>query len=76
MSYDTTLGLWQQTPWFGWGLEAYTNHGAVEVAKHMDGLFFSATQNIFLEMLYSLGVVGSALVLATLTRVLWMAMRR
>jgi cell division protein FtsW (lipid II flippase) len=26
-------------------------------------------------MLYSLGVVGSALVLATLARVLWMAMR-
>lgn len=73
--YDTTWGLWQQAPWFGWGLEAYKNHGAVEVAKHMDGLFFPAPHNILLEMLYSLGVVGSALVLATLGRILWMAMR-
>lgn len=73
--YDTTWALWQQAPWFGWGLEAYTTHGAVEVAKHMDGLFFPAPHNILLEMLYSLGVVGSALVLATLGRVLWMAMR-
>jgi O-antigen ligase len=73
--YDTTWGLWQQAPWFGWGLEAYGNHGAVEVAKHMSGLFFPAPHNILLEMLYSLGVVGSALVLATLGRVLWMAMR-
>lgn len=73
--YDTTWGLWQQAPWFGWGLEAYKNHGAVEVAKHMGGLFFPAPHNILLEMLYSLGVVGSALVLATLGRILWMAMR-
>lgn len=73
--YDTTWGLWQQAPWFGWGLEAYKNHGAIEVAKHMGGLFFPAPHNILLEMLYSLGVVGSALVLATLGRVLWMAMR-
>lgn len=73
--YDTTWGLWQKAPWFGWGLEAYKNHGAVEVAKHMGGLFFPAPHNVLLEMLYSLGVVGSALVLATLGRVLWMAMR-
>lgn len=73
--YDTTWALWQQAPWFGWGLDAYTTHGAVEVAKHMGGLFFPAPHNILLEMLYSLGVVGSALVLATLGRVLWMAMR-
>jgi hypothetical protein len=73
--YDTTWGLWQQAPWFGWGLEAYGNHGAVEVAKHMSGLFFPAPHNILLEMLYSLGVVGSALVLATLGRILWLAMR-
>ncbi|MFQ3216814.1 O-antigen ligase family protein [Paraperlucidibaca sp.] len=73
--YDTTWGLWQQAPWFGWGLEAYKNHGAVEVAKHMGGLFFPAPHNILLEMLYSLGVVGSALVLATLGRILWLAMR-
>lgn len=73
--YDTTWGLWQQAPWFGWGLEAYGNHGAVEVAKHMSGLFFPAPHNILLEMLYSLGVVGCALVLATLGRILWMAMR-
>ena len=72
--YDTTWALWQQAPWFGWGLDAYTTHGAVEVAKHMDGLFFPAPHNVLLEMLYSLGVVGSALVLATLGRVLWMAM--
>ena len=73
--YDTTWALWQQAPWFGWGLEAYTTHGAVEVAKHMGGLFFPAPHNILLEMLYSLGVVGCALVLATLGRILWMAMR-
>ncbi len=73
--YDTTWGLWQQAPWFGWGLDAYKNHGAAEVAKHMGGLFFPAPHNILLEMLYSLGVVGSALVLVTLGRVLWMAMR-
>lgn len=73
--YDTTWALWQQAPWFGWGLEAYGNHGAVEVAKHMGGLFFPAPHNILLEMLYSLGVVGSALVLATLGRILWLAMR-
>lgn len=73
--YDTTWGLWQQAPWFGWGLGAYGSHGAVEVAKHMGGLFFPAPHNILLEMLYSLGVVGSALVLATLGRILWMAMR-
>lgn len=73
--YDTTWGLWQQAPWFGWGLSAYGNHGAVEVAKHMSGLFFPAPHNILLEMLYSLGVVGSALVLATLGRILWLAMR-
>lgn len=73
--YDTTWALWQQAPWFGWGLEAYTTHGAVEVAKHMSGLFFPAPHNILLEMLYSLGLVGSALVLITLGRILWMAMR-
>lgn len=73
--YDTTWALWQQAPWFGWGLEAYTTHGAVEVAKHMSGLFFPAPHNILLEMLYSLGLVGSALVLVTLGRILWMAMR-
>lgn len=73
--YDTTWALWQQEPWFGWGLEAYTTHGAVEVAKHMSGLFFPAPHNILLEMLYSLGLVGSALVLVTLGRILWMAMR-
>lgn len=73
--YDTTWALWQQAPWFGWGLEAYTTHGAVEVAKHMDGLFFPAPHNILLEMLYSLGLAGSALVLITLGRILWMAMR-
>ena len=73
--YDTTWGLWQQAPWFGWGLEAYKNHGAVEVAKHMGGLFFPAPHNILLEMLYSLGVIGCVLVLATLGRILWLAMR-
>tara|TARA_R110001592_G_scaffold227740_2_gene484066 strand:+ start:1726 stop:2973 length:1248 start_codon:yes stop_codon:yes gene_type:complete len=73
--YDTTWGLWQQAPWFGWGLGAYGSHGAVEVAKHMGGLFFPAPHNILLEMLYSLGVVGSALVLATLGRILWLTMR-
>lgn len=73
--YDTTWALWQQAPWFGWGLEAYTTHGAVEVAKHMSGLFFPAPHNILLEMLYSLGLAGSALVLITLGRILWMAMR-
>lgn len=73
--YDTTWALWQQAPWFGWGLSAYGSHGAVEVAKHMGGLFFPAPHNILLEMLYSLGVVGSALVLATLGRTLWLAMR-
>ncbi|MFD0950020.1 O-antigen ligase family protein [Paraperlucidibaca wandonensis] len=73
--YDTTWGLWQQAPWFGWGLEAYKNHGAVEVAKHMDGLFFPAPHNILLEILYSLGVIGCVLVLATLGRILWLAMR-
>ena len=73
--YDTTWGLWQQAPWFGWGLEAYGNHGAVEVAKHMGGLFFPAPHNILLEILYSLGVIGCVLVLATLGRILWLAMR-
>ncbi len=73
--YDTTWALWQQAPWFGWGLDAYGSHGAIEVAKHMDGLFFPAPHNILLEMLYSLGLIGSALVLATLGRILWLAMR-
>jgi len=73
--YDTVWSLWQQAPWFGWGLKAFKTHAAVEIASNMGGHSFTAPHNILLEMLYSMGVIGSTLLMVALGRILWLAMQ-
>lgn len=73
--YNTVWDLWQQAPWFGWGLKAFKTHAAVEIAHNMGNYGFTAPHNILLEMLYSLGLIGTALMLTSLVRILWLAMR-
>ncbi|WP_181898989.1 O-antigen ligase family protein [Paraperlucidibaca baekdonensis] len=71
--YDTIWHLWQQAPWFGWGLKAFKSHAAVDIAAVMRGAQFTAPHNVLLEMLYSLGIIGTILVLTSLGRITWQA---
>lgn len=57
MIYTTLLEHWQQSPWFGWGMGSYKHLAASQVS----GKAFLYPHHIYLEGLYSLGVVGMLL---------------
>lgn len=71
--YDTVWNLWQQAPWFGWGLKAFKSHAALDIAVAMKGAQFTAPHNVLLELLYTLGIVGTALALTSIGRIAWLA---
>lgn len=74
--YAALLDAWQQSPWFGWGMHSYKHLAAAQV----DGRSFLYPHHIYLEALFSLGIVGLILLTAMLLSLMrfldWQQVRR
>ncbi|MBY4676435.1 O-antigen ligase family protein [Marinobacterium arenosum] len=73
--YRALLEQWQQAPWFGWGVNTYK----YLPVSTLDGISYLYPHHIYLEALFSLGVVGGVLLLTLFwqlaRRVDWQAVR-
>jgi O-antigen ligase len=64
--YQQLLSAWQQHPWSGWGFNTYKYVDETRV----NGVKFIYPHHIYLEAMFSLGIAGSAVVLAWIANAL------
>ena len=60
--YEALVQAWQQSPWFGWGMNTYK----YLPVSSLDGVSFIYPHHIYLEALFSVGVVGLLLMVLML----------